>query len=206
ICSDHNDCLSGACQDNLCVECGTSSGCSNDEFCSNSWECLPKLHLNQICYENVQCLSGLCNRNICVECEKHHDCQNGYLCINTNTETLPNSCSIGKEIGEPCSVYDECFSMVCEKEKCVECWFKWDCPDGHYCANVFTNLESFCDPQLKYGDSCLEDEWCESSICYEGFCADCHNDPDCNTGEYCEQSGDFTEPNKCVLRDVGMIG
>ncbi|MGM0597221.1 MAG: hypothetical protein ACQES9_09300 [Myxococcota bacterium] len=207
-CSDDEDCCSGFCIDNICVqkqclaldeECQTNedccSGICNDinrttSLCkSNHQQCLI---LGEKCEYASSCCSNNCKDNLCVSgfcltaaenCTDNMECCSNYC----NPETLqcdyPGNC---KPAGELCEPEDsaECCSNMCTPGS-----------DMQYRCSFY----GFCQP---IGEVCLQNDACCSLNCQEGFCA--ANNLSClPSGEVCNNSEDCCSEN-CLQNDYGI--
>lgn len=140
--------------------------------------------LGENCQGDGQCAANLCYdsrfRKICsVPCEDENDCPaSGFQC--EETEIADGSGGTRTE-------------KICVPSPPKSCDIQADCDEGRSCAIVVeadgSGLESVCIPDpggVGTGNSCSDDEDCNSQLCLDGNCADpCLNRSQCANDQVC---------------------
>jgi len=119
-CLINDDCLSGACEDAICVESatcedGTQNGSETDIDCGGP-DC-SGCDLGDACLIDDDCLSSACEGNICVE---GPTCDDGELNgSETDIDCGGPDCP-GCGLGDDCLIDDDCESNYCDANVCAE--------------------------------------------------------------------------------------
>src|SRR5690606_39228328 len=129
----------------------------------------------QGCLTDDECDSGICGGLfICLTCENNDDCPESQYC-----DTYFGSCLTDQADGALCLSDASCQSGNCAG-LCYSCSDHDDCDDGEWC-DAFGG----CQFEKSRGFGCVTDVECISGNCYNAFCAECDEQADCESDEYC---------------------
>lgn len=169
-----------------CVECFPGDECEDGRLCSPTGECVDA---DNLCQTDDDCDSGVCNDDTgqCEdgECTSDADCSGNEECDEELSICVTS-----------CTTHDNCFpDEVCFEGGCthVECDDHDDCPDGSLCGAPEGDGDSMFCAACKYfggpvencdgdcvdvtsskdhcgecGNSCEDDEFCNSGTCDSG--------------------------------------
>lgn len=119
MCKSGNDCASGDCFQNRCVECTTGAQCASkicsahacaaprcDDGVKNGGEgdvdcgsaCSSTCVLGQTCHDGSDCSSTRCNAGFCVECTANDQCRSG-ICTDNACAPMPKFLVGGSVLG-----------------------------------------------------------------------------------------------------------
>ncbi|MCH9646683.1 MAG: hypothetical protein K0U98_00515 [Deltaproteobacteria bacterium] len=203
-CTRPNQCTSGICPGGACAECNSDDDCTNSEFCNTGTlgigrnKCQALKANGVACTRPDQCQSGICPGGACAECNSDDDCNSSEYC---NTGTLgigKNKCEALKANGVACTRADQCQSGICPGGACAECNSDDDCDSNEYCNTGTVGIgKNKCERKKSNGTGCTRAGQCTSGICPGGACAECKNDSDCDSNEYCNTGTVGIGKNKC---------
>ena len=143
-CSNHNECATGLCEQNVCAEPALLRDCTRDGICGLDQKCIevqPNLKRcvwqpGHACQSGAECSSKWCNQRICTRddgrCQSQSDCPAPYLCITSKQRCLlPN--------GQLCGGHAECDSGFCNNNRCAPSPCVPACNVGWACNNDPSN-------------------------------------------------------------------
>jgi len=185
------------CVDDVCVECGEDSHCTNQVCKEDTHECVQ-------CGEDNDCPNQVCdeNTNVCVNCNEDGDCpldfsenyceglelkerfydfscdsDNGVCVDNVVISPSSTNCNDGIECTtDSCSInscenIDNCAQGYCDSyyERCIECWGDYACSHKNQVCDMSLNLCVDCtDTDVS---KCPDDGiGCTESDCNNGVC------------------------------------
>ena len=116
--------------------------------------------------------------------------QSNWRCVATcGSESVSDSiASIGcipkVELGGDCDSDNQCYSLVCTSNKCVECRSNQNC---NLAFDLYCNtLLSTCQSKKRLGEFCNNDSECSSTVCLSNRCYQCRSDSNCSPSTpYC---------------------
>jgi hypothetical protein len=190
----------------LCVECVSTSQCTNGDVCVND-RCKPPAQ----CQSNTDCRAptAVCDLgptpHVCVECLTQQDCpafstcDGSHSCVPEPTCAGPSDCTDpAKPVCDatqhcaPCSATNACPSnKVCElgTGACVDCLQNTDCTDA---ANPQCNPTTHVCEHCSSDNGCTADPSLPRCEVTSGACVECVTNPDCaasTNGPVCNPTG-----------------
>jgi len=148
-CGINSDCVSGNCDNYLCVaklargqSCTADSQCLSNFCHPNAWVC-SDMDIGDPCSDPSECNSGYCNRQdlVCSTGMAGQGCLNGYDCRSNNCIGV---CQLGGD-----------------GDSCVD---TGDCGSSYYCSS------EVCIPRLGFEEPCSSNEMCLSNSCLDSVC------------------------------------
>lgn len=189
-CENSTDCLSGNCQDGLCVPsetkilqtCQTSGDCSTPGYRCQEGICVNNCSSSGECLGSQACINNVCQPKPCLDST---DCLPGEGC---SPFILGNKVCVG---GEDCTLRcpesmlcvngkcrqctkenkKNCPSRVCSEGACFPCDINHPCEEGKVC-----NLSGNCCPETSFASVCKVSSDCPKENPY------CLSTP---SGSYC---------------------
>ena len=190
-CQENNNCQSGCCKNDICVEAVNCGGNPPGSQCKINKDCQSSCCKNNTCVEAVQCETEPCSSyNTSSTCDLHLD----KCCWGLKEPNKDKCLEKGKDGNPDCTLCDQkkgemqCGISCCsQKDGCAE--FK--CKDGR---TITSCKGAKCDPcaepsQNQCGDICCTSS-CEGIKC--ASCAGYVNQKDCQNNECC-----WTLDSKC---------
>ncbi len=222
-CQSDDDCLSGDCDDGVCVpgpcdniECNDDQtcyrgvcydNCVDDADCDDDDRCYDEQHCAPLDCEGIECDDGeTCYQGVCYDtCIDDADCSEQEAC-------LDGACV------DPCETVDcpddqTCYRGVCY-DTCsddADCGADDRCYDAEHCAPPDCDDVDCLDTETCYRGvcypSCAEDADCDDeNACVDSSCidlcddADCSDDTNCYMGECydtCDDDADCSDGSQC---------
>ena len=192
-CADRQQCVAGACKDQM-GDCRKDGGCGKNYYCDlNSGACKPGCGANPDCGENEACDIST---HKCTCDSRSHDCagkcvrSDDVKTCGTRCDACPtdphgtSSCYSGMCDVQCDSPYRECVGVA----GCSECCRDYDCPfgSGKICVANKCTVATRCTKTTE----CGTDEACTMGVCTNtapgGSCTtsvDCPNGQLCQTGK-----------------------
>ena len=188
-CNVYTDCQSGFCDNGTCQPCDNSFDCDAPQSHCDSGSCVDDVPNGEPCNYDTWCLSDNCqsDENICCDEGCQGDCES---CLEANTGEPDGTCAPILSGSGSCqqlgclgnssevTVAGSCngTSSNCVGEVVISC-SPYDCNSStDHCytsctntsqcnGNYYCNGSNQCVPKKDNGDSCTEDNQCDSDIC-----------------------------------------
>ncbi|OIP30664.1 MAG: hypothetical protein AUK47_24565 [Deltaproteobacteria bacterium CG2_30_63_29] len=197
-CANSTECASNYCYArgmgfSACSLCETDADCTTGT-CTFNWNdpyalCVGSGNLGDACTAGGDCDTGFCTNNFCSECGVAADCGAGGACVADPAGTSGLVCLDG--YGTLCQTDADCGSGFCYDagfySMCSECLTDADCP-GQQCAFTLGRY-AVCVGMAALGETCVNDSDCESEVCTNSVCSECHSDGDCQADNICGDDG-----------------
>ncbi len=174
MCISHDQCNSGVCASNKCVELASGSPCDADKLC-RSGRCdgsvCKSKRVGEVCKTGEQCYSGLCTSGTCEEkatggaCRQNRECLSGLCAADNKCALRPNNADCALEPEKHPSVTDP----------------------RAFCVSGFCNSASKCKGLV--GSTCAANNECALGNCAAGQCAYIAPGAACATDAQCSSSG-----------------
>ena len=186
------------CWSDECVEC------IRDRDCDEPNNCVDNKCVGPECTKDEHCPSSMprCWNEECVKCVVDSDCPGNLRCEENHT------CEGGAE----CETYTDCpASKPCcnAEDRCVECIFNWQCPDGENCRKGICTSGCEDNTECKRGWRCVDGwcvkmqcgsvanpecpnpalQWCDNGICRYYVGEKCESWRECADGYFCGETG-----------------
>jgi hypothetical protein len=199
-CNEGAECASGFCKNDTCATCEEDQDCDGALVCVSDetlgyFDCQRSAAaLGEDCSAGLDCSSGFCNSQVCSQCESNQDCGQDQTCV--LSERLGYHVCEGAltDLGQQCSVPEDCDSSFCTDEVCSECTTNRDCDQANTeCVADFALGYFICQEiqLLQLGEQCGEDQECESGICHQDVCSECQDNGDCDGAQECVEDNDL---------------
>ena len=133
-----------------------------------------------------------------VTCKSNQDCNNLHYCSDRHYKNDQKTCQPKNYYGRSCRDSVQCLSGKCENFSCVDCLEDGDCLKSSYCKHLNNPKKpNKCVKTLKTGKTCARSNQCSSRICQNQTCADCLQDSNCQSFEYCSYESDSLKYTMC---------